>query len=89
MGVRVQEKMAQVAPVLNLTMQAHCPECDNDQEVLFDIQTFFLTRLKQERLQLTKDIHLIARCYHWSADVILDLPRKLRRQYAAMIESER
>ncbi len=88
MGTQVQEKMAQIAPILNLTMQAHCPECDNDQEVLFDIQTFFLTRLMQERPQLIKDLHRVAQSYHWSADVILNLPRKLRRQYVAMIESE-
>lgn len=87
-GGLVQEKMAEIAPVLNLSMQAHCPECGTDQEVHFDIQTFFLTRLKQEYPQLIKEVHRIAKSYHWSAEVIHNLPRNLRKQYVAMIESE-
>jgi hypothetical protein len=87
-GGLVQEKMAEIAPVLNLSMQAHCPECATDQEVHFDIQTFFLTRLKQEYPQLIKEVHRIAKGYHWSAEAILNLPRNLRKQYVAMIESE-
>jgi hypothetical protein len=87
-GVQVQKKMAEIAPVLNLAMQSHCPECGTDQEVHFDIQTFFLTRLKQEYPQLIKEVHRIAKSYHWSADTILNLPRNLRKQYVAMIESE-
>lgn len=87
-GPQVQEKMAEIAPVLNLSMQAHCPECGTSQEVHFDIQTFFLTRLKQEQPLLIKEVHRIAKCYHWNAADILNLPRNLRKQYVAMIESE-
>lgn len=87
-GALVQEKMAEIAPVLNLSMQAHCPECGTNQEVHFDIQTFFLTRLKQEYPQLIKEVHRIAQHYHWSAEAILNLPRNLRKQYVALIESE-
>jgi hypothetical protein len=88
MGALVQEKMAEIAPVLNLAMQAHCPECGLDQEVHFDIQNFFLTRLKQEYPQLIREVHRIAKGYHWSADAILNLPRDLRKRYATLIESE-
>lgn len=86
-GGLVQEKMAEIAPVLNLVMQAHCPECGTDQEVHFDIQTFFLTRLKQEYPQLMREVHRIASCYHWHADSILNLPRHQRKQYVQLIES--
>lgn len=88
MGLQVQEKMAEIAPVLNLSMEAHCPDCGADQEVHFDIQTFFLSRLKQEYPQLLKEIHCLAANYHWSSEAILNLPRKLRKQYVALIESE-
>lgn len=87
-GELVQEKMAELAPVLNLNMQAHCPGCETNQEVQFDIQTFFLTRLKQENTQLIKEVHRLAKVYHWSAADILNLPRNQRKQYVAMIESE-
>lgn len=86
-GGLVQEKMAEIAPVLNLVLQAHCPECSTDQAVHFDIQTFFLTRLKQEYPQLMREVHRIASCYHWPADSILLLPRHQRKQFVQLIES--
>lgn len=84
----VQAKMEEVAPVLNINMQVVCPECGHIQEVQFDMQSFFLTKLKQERPDLFKEIHYIASQYHWSHQEILDLPRYLRKQYAALIQSE-
>jgi len=85
---KVQSKMAELAPVLSMNMQAICPECSHEQQVQFDIQSFFLTKLKQERPALIREIHSIASQYHWSQQEILDLPRNLRKQYAALIQSE-
>ena len=85
---KVQAKMTELAPVLSLDMQAICPECNHTQEVQFDMQTFFLTKLKQERPGLIRDIHNIASQYHWSHQEILDLPRSLRKQYAELIQPE-
>ena len=85
---KVQLKMAEVAPVLSMEMQAICPECGNEQQVQFDMQSFFLTKLKQERPGLIREIHNIASQYHWSQQEILSLPRNLRKQYAALIQSD-
>ncbi len=85
---KVQSKMAELAPVLSVDMQATCPECNHAQQVQFDMQTFFLTKLKQERPVLIREVHSIASQYHWSQQEILDLPRSLRKQYAALIQSE-
>lgn len=85
---KVQSKMAALAPVLNLKMEAHCPECEHSQEVQFDMQSFFLAKIKQERPLLIREIHSIASQYHWSQQEILELPRKIRKQYAALIESD-
>lgn len=84
---KVQLKMAELAPVLNLIMEAVCTECNHVQEVQFDIQSFFLTKLKQERPALIREIHCIASKYHWSQQEILDLPRNIRKQYVALIQS--
>ncbi len=84
----VQKKMAQIAPVLNIEMQASCPECSHASQVQFDIQSFLLMKLKGERTQLIREIHRIASHYHWTQGAILALPRKLRKQYVALIESE-
>ena len=83
---KVQLKMAELAPVLSMEMQALCPECGYEQQVQFDMQSFFLTKLKQEKVVLVREVHNIASQYHWSHQEILDLPRSLRKQYAALIE---
>lgn len=85
---KVQLKMAELAPVLSMDMQAVCPECGHTQQVQFDMQSFFLTKLKQERPMLISEIHNIATQYHWSQQEILSLPRSLRKQYAALIQSD-
>jgi hypothetical protein len=85
---KVQLKMAELAPVLSMQMQVNCPECGNEQQVQFDMQSFFLTKLKQERPELMREIHCIASQYHWSQQEILNLPRNLRKQYAALIQQD-
>jgi len=84
---KIQVKMAELAPVLNMEMQASCPECGVVQQVQFDMQSFFLMRLKQERHVLLREIHAIASQYHWSQKEILDLPGNVRKQYAALIHA--
>lgn len=85
---KVQLKMSELAPVLSMEMQALCPECSHEQQVQFDMQSFFLTKLKQEKVVLVREVHNIASQYHWSHREILDLPRSLRKQYAALIQPE-
>jgi hypothetical protein len=85
---KVQLKMAELAPVLSVEMQAICPECGNEQHVQFDMQSFFLTKLKQERPGLIREVHNIASHYHWSQQEILNLPRNLRKQYATLIQQD-
>ncbi len=85
---KVQLKMAELAPVLSLEMQAVCPECNQMQLVQFDMQSFFLTKLIQERSLLIREIHNIASQYHWPQQEILNLPRNLRKQYAALIQPD-
>ncbi|NCA84380.1 MAG: hypothetical protein EOM83_02270 [Clostridia bacterium] len=87
-SAKVQLKMAELAPLLNMEMEAVCPECSHSQNVQFDMQSFLLTKLKQERPVLIREIHSIASQYHWSQKEILDLPRSLRKQYAALIQPE-
>jgi hypothetical protein len=83
----VEEQMAAIAPVLNLEMQAVCPECGKEQKVRFDMQSFLLLRLKKERPRLLYEIHRIAHSYYWSHQEILELPRSLRKQYVDLIEA--
>ena len=83
----VEEQMAATAPVMNLEMQAACPECAREQKVRFDMQSFLLLRLKKERPRLLYEVDRIASSYHWSQHEILHLPRSLRKQYVDLIEA--
>jgi hypothetical protein len=87
-GGKIQQAMEQIAPVLQMEMVAQCPECEKEQSVHFDMQSFLLTRLKQGQKQVTLEIHRLAATYHWSHAEILDLPRNMRRRYVDLIESE-
>ncbi len=84
----VQRRMIELAPLLNVEMESVCPECGHSEPILFDMQSFLLQKLLQERPRLLREIHLIASQYHWPQQEILHLPRKMRKQYAAMIDAE-
>ncbi|MEI6682110.1 MAG: hypothetical protein WCO44_05760 [Bacteroidota bacterium] len=86
-GKTVQLKMADIAPLLSQEMNAVCPECSQVQKVLFDMQSFFMTRFLRERQDLEEEVHLIASRYHWSHQEIVSLPRSLRKKYAALINA--
>ncbi len=86
-GDAVQEAMAQVAPILQLEMTAVCPECGEEQAVRFDMQSFLLNRLKNERRRTAWEVHLLASAYRWSHREIVELPRNLRRLYVAFLET--
>lgn len=76
-------------PLLDLELSATCPECQAEQPVHFDIQSFLLTALLREVPGLAREVHRIAVAYGWTLTEILELPRNQRRLYVALIEAER
>lgn len=67
------------APILDVDLQAQCPECGFDQLAHFDLQSFLLQRLLGERETLLGEIHALASTYGWSLREILGLSRSARR----------
>lgn len=84
----VQEAMEQLAPVWQMELQAVCPECGAEQLFRFDMQSFLLNRLKNDRNRTSWEIHRLAAAYRWSHREILDLPRSLRQMYVQYIEAD-
>jgi hypothetical protein len=84
----IDTALESVAPLLDLDMDAECPECGHVQLVHFDIQHYLLTALKQEQKQLNQEIHRLASVYKWSLNEILSLPRSQRRSLAVLIEND-
>jgi hypothetical protein len=76
------------APLLDLELHSVCPECSKPQNVHFDIQSYLLNALLQERDQLIRDVHRLARAYGWGLHEILGLPRSQRLAMVKLAESE-
>ncbi len=85
----VESQLTRIAPIVDLEMNARCPECSTEQKVHFDLQRFFLERLLQDRRWLMHEIHMIANAYGWSLDNILSLSRRERKELANLIDDQR
>jgi hypothetical protein len=84
----VADALERIAPLLDVELDATCPECGHVHAVRFDVQRFFLGRLVAERAQRAAEIHRLARGYGWSLSEILSLPRARRRDYVELVERE-
>ncbi len=82
----VQDAMERVSPILDLSLDALCPDCGASQKVDFDLQLYLLQALTQERKQLWRDTHTLAAAYHWSPNDIFGLQRGNRRFLVSLIE---
>lgn len=85
----LDELLARAAPLLDLDLDATCPECHRTQKVHFSLQAYLLESLLKERRRLVSDLHRLATVYGWSRRDILELPRGDRRVHVELIESER
>lgn len=86
---RVVSAMERVGPVLRLDLDATCAECGKQQAARFDIESFFMKALVNERRWLLREAHTLAMAYRWSRAEILGLPRDERRTYVALVGAER
>lgn len=72
-------RLESLAPILDLDLQAQCPECSHQQLAHFNLQAFVLQRLLDERDGVISEVHALASSYGWGLNEILSLPRSLRR----------
>lgn len=84
---RIEAAMEAVAPLLNTELEAICPECATAEIMDFDMGTYLLRRLLNDKERLPNEVHMLAMAYGWSHDDILDLTRSERRRYMALIEA--
>jgi hypothetical protein len=88
-GNAAAEVLEAAAPLLDLELDATCPECGAVQAVGFDIQSFLLRILLNDRPALVQDVHLLASTYHWPLASILELTRADRRALVAAVDDDR
>ncbi len=80
--------LRQAAPLLDLDVDARCPECGEAQTVRFDLQHYLLARILEERRLRAWEFHRLARTYGWSRTEILEVPRSRRRLHVDLIERD-
>lgn len=75
-------RLETLAPIVDVELDANCAECGQPRLARFDIQSFVLQRLLDERDALLGEIHAMAGAYGWPLHDIVSLPRRLRRALA-------
>lgn len=75
----IGERLEKLAPLIDVDLDTTCHECGHDQLARFDIQSFVLQRLLDEREDVLGEVHALASGYGWSWHDIVSLPRSLRR----------
>jgi hypothetical protein len=84
----IAQHIESVAPSVDLTLAAECPECGREFAVPFDLQRFVLAECQTSRERLYREVHELAYRYHWSEGEIMALPREKRRSYLATLARE-
>lgn len=78
-------RLETLAPLIDIDLDVACAECGHHARARFDIQSFVLQRLLDERDGVIGEIHALASGYGWSLQDILSLPRGLRRSFVNRI----
>ncbi len=86
--MEIEQRMAAVAPKVELTMESECPECGREYAVPFDLQHFFFTELHTRQDLLYREVHYLAYHYHWSEREIMGMSRQRRRAYIEVLAAE-
>ncbi len=84
----ISSAMATRDPQAELTLRLVCPSCSNEFETLLDAASFFFAEIAARVQTLFREIHLLARHYHWSESEILALTSARRQRYLSLISEE-
>jgi hypothetical protein len=82
---KIEAALDAVCPDVADEVATTCPSCKAETTARLDPLAFAFPKSET----LVRDVHQIASCYHWSEDVILDLPSHRRRAYAALVRAEK
>jgi hypothetical protein len=85
---RIETAMYERAPHADVEPEAVCPECKATFVAPFDMASFFMCEVRPDHQRLERDVHLLARRYHWAEHDILSLAIYKRRRYLRLIQEE-
>jgi hypothetical protein len=79
------ERMGKCDPQAEVIFHFQCPTCQHRWQALFDIVTFFWTKLATQAKRLLQEVHILAQFYHWREADILAMSTWRRHCYLEMI----
>ncbi|TKW77496.1 MAG: hypothetical protein DI543_15400 [Bradyrhizobium icense] len=85
----LQDRLDEVAPLLDLDVAVTCPHCSRRDDIRFSIGRFTIAAMARESRLLPLEIHRLAVAYGWPFDQIAGLDRSLRRSLLRCVEAER
>jgi hypothetical protein len=81
------ELSAELDPLANIWLATQCPECGEEQALLFDPARFLAEEVARQADRLLGEVADIAQAYHWSEADIIAMPAARRRYYLTRIAS--
>jgi hypothetical protein len=84
----IERKMEAVAPKVDMTMTAVCPECGREFTAPFDLQDFFFGEFRANKDLLYREVHYLAFHYHWSEREIMGMTKDKRQRYIDVLADE-
>jgi hypothetical protein len=85
----LEQAIEAALPDIDLVLITTCPACEAAIEAPVQLAQIVLAELQERSRHLLREIHVIARAYHWSEREILDLAVSRRRAYLALIDADR
>jgi hypothetical protein len=85
---RLSEQMASLDPQAELRLLLSCPVCEAEFTGTVEAATLILADLTAGSDRLFREVHALARSYHWSESEILGLDVSRRRRYLELLADE-
>lgn len=80
-------RMAQCDPQADLLIAFHCPKCEGEWQVSFDIASFLWRKLSARAKRLLEQVHILATAYKWQESDILSMSSARRQYYLGRVTS--
>lgn len=80
--------MAERDPQAELLLNHTCPACNHSFSTLFDTAMFLFDEVAARAGLLFREVHALARTYHWSEAEILSLSFRRRQTYLALLDEQ-
>ena len=83
----ITDRMRELDPQADVTLDVECPSCAHAWREPFDIVGFLWRELQTSSRRLLNEIHLLASAYGWTEEQILALSPTRRNAYVEIVQS--